>query len=92
MPSISKTQDITIPIPDYTTPSVNPRGDAGTRVIDRLIIQDVNREIPISPDPVYRPVNISISKIPGSLLDIDPELNTDFKVNFPFQEGVISEM
>ena len=30
-------------------------------------------------------------KIPGSLSDIDPELNTDFEENSPFQEGVISE-
>ena len=29
--------------------------------------------------------------MPGSLLDIDPELNTDFEDNSPFQEGVISE-
>ena len=34
----------------------------------------------------------SIPKIPGSLSDIDPELNTDFEENSPFQEGVISEM
>ena len=30
--------------------------------------------------------------IPGSLSDIDPELNTEFEDNSPFQEGVISEM
>ena len=29
--------------------------------------------------------------IPGSLLDIDPEQNTNFEENSPFQESVISE-
>ena len=29
--------------------------------------------------------------IPGSLLDIDPELNKDFEDNSLFQEGMISE-
>ena len=33
-----------------------------------------------------------ILNIPGSLSDIDPELSTDFEDNFPFQEGVISEI
>ena len=65
-------------------------------MIDRKITQDVSKEIPIYPDPVYIPppipVNIYIPKIPGSLLDIDPELNMDFEENSPFQEGVISEM
>ena len=96
MPDTSKTQDIAIPILDYTIPSVKPKGDTSTKVIDRKIIQDVSKEIPIYPDPVYRPppkpVRTSIPKIPGILLDIDPELNTDFKENSLFQEGVISKM
>ena len=64
-------------------------------MIDRRTIQDVSKEIPIYPNPVYRPspkpVKTSISKVPGSLLDIDSEVNTDFEENSPFQEGVISE-
>ena len=60
-------------------------------MIDRRTVQDVGREIPIYPDPVYRPppkpVKSSITQIPGSLLDIDPELNTDFEDNSPFHEG-----
>ena len=47
MPSTSKTQDIAMPIPDYTIPSVKPKGDTGTKVIDRKIIQNVSKEIPI---------------------------------------------
>ena len=65
-------------------------------MVERKAIQDISREIPIYPDPVYRPppkpVKTPIPKIPGSLSDIDPELNVDFEENSPFQEGVISEM
>ena len=71
------------------------KGDSSTNMIDRRTIQDVAREIPIYPGPVYRfppkPVKTSVLKIPGSLSDIDPELNTDLEGNSPFQEGVISE-
>ena len=59
------------------------------------MIQDVAREIPIYTDPVYRPPpkqgKTAVPKIPGNLADINPELNTDFKENSPYQEGVISE-
>ena len=65
-------------------------------MFDRKGIQDVGREIPIYLDPVYRPtpkpVKMPIPKIPGSLSDIDPELNMDFEDNSPFQECVISEI
>ena len=88
-PNTSKTQDIAIPIPDDTTPSIKFQADTSTRVIDRNILQDVKKEITIYPDPVYRPphkaVKISMPEIPGSLLDIDPELNTNFKENSQFQ-------
>ena len=30
-------------------------------------------------------------EVPRSLSDFDPEINTDFQENLPFQEGVISE-
>ena len=62
----------------------------------RKTIQDISREIPIYPYPVYQsppePVKTSLPKIPGSISDIDPELNTNFEENSPFQEGVISNM
>ena len=55
-------------------------------MIDRKTIQDVSKEISIYPDPIYRappkPIKASIPKITGSLLDIDPELNTNFEKNF----------
>ena len=95
-PNTSKIQDRTIPTPNFATPQVKPKVDTSTKIIDRNAIQEVGREIPIYPDPVYRsppkPEKTSIPNIPESLLDIDPELTNKFKDNSPFQEGVISEM
>ena len=52
-------------------------------------------EIPIHPDPVYKPPpkpeKLPIPKIPRNILDINPELKMDFEDNSPFQEGIISE-
>ena len=55
LPNTSKVQDIAISIPNYATPQVKPRGDTTTEMIDRQTIQNVGKEIPINPDPVYRP-------------------------------------
>ena len=56
---------------------------------------NTSKEIPSYPDPVYRPppkpIKIHVPEIPGSISDIDPELNMDFKDNSPYQEGVLSE-
>ena len=82
-------------IPNFTIPPVQSKGNSGTNVIDRKMIQDTARKIPNYLDPVCRPspkpVKIPMAKIPGSLADIDPELNTDFEDNSPFQESAISE-
>ena len=65
--------------------------NSGSRMVERKAIQDVGREIPIYPHPVYRPppkpVKTTIPKIPGILLDINQELNTDFEENSPFPRG-----
>ena len=71
------------------------KGDSGTKLIDRKMIQDAAREIPIYQIQFVippKPVKTSEPKIPGSLSYIDPELNTDLKDNSAFQEGVISEL
>ena len=84
-----------IKAPNFATP-VKSKGDSSTKVIDRKIIQDTNKEIPFYQDPVYRcppkPLKLPIPKIDGSILDIDPELNMDFEDNSPYQESVISEL
>ena len=75
-------------IPHFITPQVKPKVDTSTKIIGRKTIQDVGMEIPIYPDPVYRaplkPVKTSIPNIPGSFLDIDPELTIDYKDNSLF--------
>ena len=57
-------------------------------------MQKISKYIPFYPAPVYRPppqtVKIPMPEIAGNM-DINPELNTHFKENLPFQEGVILE-
>ena len=95
LPNTSKIQDRAIPIPNYAIPHVKPKGDISTKMIDRKTIQDVCREIPSIQiqfiDPHQNQLTC-ILEIPGSLSDIDPELNTDSEDSSPFQQGVISEM
>ena len=61
----------------------------------RKNIPDVSREIPIYPGLVYRlppkPVELSMSEVPRSLLDFNSEINMDFEENSPFQEDVIQK-
>ena len=38
LPDTSKIQDIAIPIPNYATSKVKPRGDTNTKMIDRKTI------------------------------------------------------
>ena len=65
-------------------------------MIKRKAIPDTSREILTYPDPTYRPppkpVKLLIQEVPRSLLDFDPELNTNFEENSSFQEGVISNV
>ena len=93
MPKPSKICDKIIQ--DYTFPHISSGDDSGSIMVKRKAKQDASGEIPLYPDPVYRsppkPVKLPIPNIPRCLLDIDPEINTDFKENSTFQEGVISE-
>ena len=91
-----RTHDRVTTIPNFANLLLQLKGESGTKMIDKEIIQDVAKEIPTYPDPVYRPppkpVKTSVPEIPGRLLDIYLELNTDFEDNSQFQEGVISQM
>ena len=95
IPDIPRTQDIVMTIPNSAISPLQSKGDSGIKMIDRKMIHDVAREIPIYPDWVYRPppklFKTSVHNITGSLLDIDPELNMTFEDNSLFQEGVIME-
>ena len=88
MPKIPTIQDKVVPIPNYAIPAIKPKEDSGSRMVERKAIQDVSREIPIYPDPVYRPhskpIKTPLPEIPGSLLDIDPECNIFLEENFPY--------
>ena len=68
-------------IPDYAIPHIVPN-DSGSRMVERKAQQDFSREIPIYPDPVYRPppqpVKLPIPETSRSLTDIDPEINMEF--------------
>ena len=58
------------------------------------MMQKIGKDIPFYPDPTYRPppkpVKIPMSEVLGNI-DINLELNTDFKETSSFQEGIISE-
>ena len=57
-------------------------------------MQEISKDIPFYPDPADRPPSkpgrIPVFKVPQNI-DINPELNTDFEENSPFQESVMSE-
>ena len=92
----SRLQNKIVPIPDYTIPHIGSRDYSGSRMDNRKTIQDINRELPAYPDPTYRllpkPVKLPMPEVTRSLSDTVPEINTDFKENSPFQEGVIPEI
>ena len=62
---------------------VNPSDEA----INRRMMQEISKDIPFNPHPVYwpppNPVKISMQGFPGKM-DINPELNANFKDNSPF--------
>ena len=77
----------------YAIPKTGSRDDSGSRMIKRKTIQDMNKEFPLYPDPVYRPppkaAEIPLQEVPRNLSDLDMDINADFKENSPYQEGVI---
>ena len=59
------------------------------------MIQDINREIPFSPYPIYRPLprppeNLWSPRI-ESKANTNPGIDLEFKENSPYQEGIISD-
>ena len=55
VPKTPKIQDTVLPIPSYGIQHIKLKDDSGSRIVERKAVQDVSREIPIYPDPVYRP-------------------------------------
>ena len=95
-PKVPKTQDKVTSVPNFTMPPMHSKGILCTNMIDRKMIQDIAREIPIYPDPVYRsphkPEKLPVPESLRNLWDINSELTINFEDNSPFQEGIISEM
>ena len=58
-------------------------------------MQDISREVSTYQDPIYRPPPKPTEKpLPENIrkiMDLDTDINTDFKENPPYQEGIISE-
>ena len=66
--------------PDYTIPQTSSRDDLVSRMIKRKTIQDLNREIPIYPDLIYRsspkPTEIPLQEVPRNLSYLYMDINT----------------
>ena len=66
-----------------------------TEAITQRMIQNINREIPFCPDPIYRPPpkpkgNLQSLRIEGKT-DVIPGIDLKFKENSLYQEGIITE-
>ena len=92
-PKASKIENKVIIQPDCATP-VQSISNSSAEVINRRPIQKTIKNIPVYPDPTYRPppklVRIPTSESPENI-ENNPECNMGFEENSPFQEGVISE-
>ena len=62
-------------MPNITIPLMQLKGDSSTNMIYGKMIQDI---------ATPKPEKLAIPKISRSLLDTDPEMNTDFEDNSPF--------
>ena len=66
-----------------------------SRTVKSKSIQNIRGEIPAYTDPIHRPppkpAEMPLQEIPRKLMDLDRDINRDFKENSPYQEGVISE-
>ena len=69
--------------------------NSSTEAITRGMIQNINRDIPFYPDPIYRPPpkpkeNLQLPRI-ESKTDVSPRIDLKFEENLLYHEGIISE-
>ena len=68
VPENPQIHDKIIPVTDYVIPQTRSGGPLNSRMVNRKTIQDISREIPMYPDPMYRPppkpTEIPLTKIP----------------------------
>ena len=66
-----------------------------TEAIPQGMIQNINREIPFYPDPIYRPPPKPPENLPSprieSKTDVSSRIELEFEENLPYEEGLISE-
>ena len=64
----SQIHDKIIPVPGYIIPQTRSTYDGSSRMIKRKTIQDISKEIPTYPGPIYRPppkpTEITLQEIP----------------------------
>ena len=62
---------------------------SSSRTVIRKTIQDISREIPMYPNPIYRSppktTEISLQEVPRNLADLDMDFNTDFLISETYQ-------
>ena len=69
--------------------------NSSREAITQGMVQNINRDIPFYPDPIYRPPpkpkeNLQFLRI-ESKTDVSPRIDLEFEENSPYQEGIISE-
>ena len=83
VPESSQIHDKFIPLLHYINPQTRYGDDSNSRMVKRKFIQNISREIPTYPDPIYRPspkpTEIPLQEIPRKLMDLDVDVNRDFK-------------
>ena len=78
---VPKIEKEVINIPGFSTP-VQLISNPSMEMINRRMMQKISKDIPFYPNLTHRPplkqVRIPMLEVPGNI-DINPELNTDFK-------------
>ena len=66
-----------------------------TEAITWVTVQDINKEIPFYPDPIYRPPPKPTENLQSlrkeSKADMSPRIDLEFEECSPYQEGIISK-
>ena len=72
IPESPRIHDKIIPIPDYAIPQTRSVDESGSRMVRRKTMQDISREIPMYPAPMYRPphkpTEIPLQEVPRNVL------------------------
>ena len=91
----SRHHDKFFPVPNYVIPETRSRDDSNSRKVKRktyrILVDEFQHTQILFIGPLPKPAETPLQEIPRKLMDLDTDVNTDFKENSPYQEGVISE-